>query len=417
MGSKPDETARGDVRSAPAVSAATHRRCKEPFRTAHDRAMKIPAAPPSFREILVWLVFVVAVSGTATAQRPQGARLDDWRTNWDKKNIDVSELSVNIPRDAIPAIDHPKFVSIEEARAWIGEKEPVVSLVIDGVARAYPLQILTWHEIVNDDVSFGIPVTVTFCPLCYSAIAFDRRVDGRTLEFGVSGMLRHSDLVMYDRQTHTLWQQLSGEGIVGDLTGVKLTQIPAQIISFEQFRTAHPDGMVLSRDTGHRRNYGQNPYVGYDDVNQRPFLYKGPTDDRLRPMEKVVAVSFGGVDKAYPYAVTRRAHVIHDEVGGQPIVVFHSEKGATSALDKSRIAESRVVGSTGVFDPRIDGRMLHFSYEDGRFVDAETGSVWDVTGRALSGPMAGRQLRALPHGDYFSFAWFAFKPNTDVYRN
>ncbi len=393
------------------------RRREEKYRTAHDRVMNQSAAKPPFRWVLVLLTGMLSVAGTAAAQRPQGARLDDWRTNWDKKNIDVSELSVNIPRDAIPAIDRPKFVSIEEARRWIGKKEPVVSLVRGGVARAYPLQILTWHEIVNDGVSFDIPVTVTFCPLCYSAIAFDRRVDGQTLEFGVSGMLRHSDLVMYDRQTHTLWQQLSGEGIVGDLTGVKLTQVPAQIISFEQFYTAHPDGMVLSRDTGHRRNYGRNPYVGYDDVSERPFLYKGPTDDRLRPMEKVVAVSFGGVDKAYPYSVTRRVHVIHDEVGGQPLVVFHSEKGATSALDKSRIAESREVGSTGVFDPALDGQVLHFSYEDGRFVDAETGSVWDVTGRAVSGPMAGRRLRALPHGDYFSFAWFAFKPNTDLYRN
>jgi len=351
------------------------------------------------------------------AQHSGGFSLPGWRTNWDKHIIDTSELEVNIPRDAIPSVDNPKFVSIEAARAWLKNKEPVVSLAIDGVARAYPLQVLTWHEIVNDGKSFSIPVTVSFCPLCYSAIVFDRRVDGEVHDFGVSGMLRKSDLVMYDRQTQTLWQQLAGEGIVGDLAGKKLVQLPAQIISFEQFYLAHPHGKVLSRDTGFSRNYGHNPYVGYDDISQRPFLYKGPADDRLRPMEKVITVSADGVNRAYPYSLTRKRHVIADEVGGRQVVVFHSPKGATSALDKSSIANSHEVGSTGVFDPMVKGKHLHFQYEKERFVDAETGSHWDITGKAVSGPMAGRQLTPIAHGDYFAFAWFAFKPDTSVYRN
>ncbi len=342
-------------------------------------------------------------------------RYPGWRTNTAKRSIDLSELmSGGPPRDGIPAIDRPKFVSITEARAWLREREPVIALEVEGEARAYPLQILIWHEIVNDEIG-GVPVAVTFCPLCYSAIAFDRRVDGRTLSFGVSGMLRHSDMVKYDRATESWWQQFTGEAIVGDLTGTKLRQLPAQIVSFKQFIEAHPESKVLSRETGYRRDYGRNPYVGYDDASASPFLYRGKQDSRLRPMEKIVAVEVGGKFKAYPYSITRKSRVIHDQIRSQELVVFHAE-GAASALDASEIGRSRDVGATGVFEPQVDGRRLQFRYENGQFVDAETGSRWNVLGQAASGEMKGKQLRRITHGDYFAFAWLAFRPDTEIFR-
>jgi len=182
--------------------------------------------------------------------------------------IELSELMSGGPgKDGIPAIASPRFVSPEEAGRWLKFQEPVISLVVGGAARAYPLQILLWHEIVNDRIG-GVPVAVTFCPLCYSAVAFDRRIEGSEYSFGVSGMLRNSDMIMYDRETESLWQQLFGEAIVGDLTGARLMPLPAQIISFRQFSAAYPNGRVLSRDTGYDRPYGRNPYVGYDDINQ-----------------------------------------------------------------------------------------------------------------------------------------------------
>ncbi|MCH7761538.1 DUF3179 domain-containing protein, partial [candidate division TA06 bacterium] len=256
---------------------------------------------------------------------------------------------------------------------------------------------------------------VTFCPLCYSAIVFDRTVDGREYTFGVSGMLRHSDLVMYDRETESLWQQLMGEAIVGDMTGVKLKQLPAQIISFEQFSTAFPHGQVLSRKTGYKKNYGHNPYIGYDDISQKPFLYEGKQDDRLPPMEKVVTVSIGNVDKAYPHSITKRLRVISDRVGGKPIVIFHGD-GTVSALDRSKISASREIGSTGVFDPRLEDTVLSFQFVEGKFIDQETGSVWDITGQAVDGKLKGQRLVPIAHGDYFAFAWFAFKPKTEIYK-
>ncbi len=341
-------------------------------------------------------------------------RLPGWKTNTARRTVELDELmSGGPPKDGIPSINDPKFVAISEATDWLKGQEPVIALMIDGESRAYPLQILTWHEIVNDEVA-GIPVAVTFCPLCYAALVFDRRIEGKAHSFGVSGMLRHSDMVMYDRETETLWQQLNGEGIIGDLTGTMLKALPAQIISFDQFSTAYPQGLVLSRETGHRRDYGRNPYAGYDNIDERPYLYKGPFDKRVPPMEKLVTVSVGNTEKAYPHRTTRKRRVIHDTVGGNGIVIFHAD-GAVSALDSDRISASRIIGSTGVFYNEIDGETLTFSYENKRFADKETGSTWDVTGRAIDGPLKGHQLEPIPHGNFFAFAWFAFKPEAILY--
>ena len=384
-----------------------------------------PDSVPVVRTLsaLLALAALLGLAACASAQENGAASSDEraartlgpgWTTDVSKRSIDLDELmSGGPPKDGIPAIDDPRFVSPEAASAWLEPQEPVVLLEIDGDARAYPLQILTWHEIVTDEVG-GVPVAVTFCPLCYSAVAFDRRLDGEVYTFGVSGFLRNSDLVMFDRQTESLWQQLTGEAIVGELTGKTLTQVPAQIVSFEQFREAHPEGRVLSRDTGHSRSYGRNPYAGYDQIGRPPFLFQGRIDDRLAPMEKVVTVEIDGVYKAYPHSLTREERVVHDTVGGRELVVFHAD-GAVSALDAERISASREIGTTGVFDPRVDDRTLRFRYRDGRFVDEETGSTWTVTGRAVAGPLEGAELEPIPHGNYFSFAWFAFRPETSVY--
>jgi hypothetical protein len=341
--------------------------------------------------------------------------LRQFDTDLSQSTIDLSTLrSGGPPKDGIPAIDSPSFVSVAAARDWIAPEEPVILLERGGTAKAYPLQILTHHEIVNDEIG-GTPVAVTFCPLCYSSVAFRRTLDGTPVTFGVSGLLRHSDLVMYDRRTETLWQQLTGTAIVGTRAGEELDVVPSQLLSFRQFAEAHPDGRVLSRDTGHDRPYGQNPYAGYDDIDQSPFLYDGPRDDRLPPKEKVVTVSLDGTHRAYPHSVTREQRVVHDTVAGRALVVFHAP-GAVSALDARRIADSKEDGSTGVFDRRVDGRTLRFTYAgDGRFEDPATGSTWTVTGRAVAGPLEGTQLDRIAHGDYFSFAWFAFRPETTVY--
>jgi len=360
---------------------------------------------------LLSIVILFTAISLMGEQRPSS----QWKTDFDKRSIDLAELiSGGPPRDGIPALFDPRFISTREAGAWLKSQEPVLSISIGGDARAYPLQILIWHEIVNDRIG-NLPVTVTFCPLCYSAIAFDGRTDRGELTFGVSGMLRHSDMVMYDHQTESFWQQLTGEAIVGNQIGAVLQQLPVQIISFGQFSAAYPLGRVLSRETGYQRPYGQNPYAGYDEITAHPFAFKGEFDDRLAPMEKVVAVSINQIDKAYPHTLTYDSRVIHDHVGEQPIVIFHSD-GAVSAMGQTEIYASREVGSTGVFDPRVGGRFLRFRYVDGFFIDEDTDTVWDITGKAVDGKLIGQQLVPIGHGDYFAFAWLAFKPNTIIYR-
>jgi len=365
------------------------------------------------RIILASLLSACTLADSSVISAPQS--LSGWRTDTGKRAIDLSELlSGGVPKDGIPAINQPRFVSMSEAKRWLKPQEPVISLEIGGEARAYPLQILIWHEIVNDRID-DTPVAVTFCPLCYSAVAFDRTIGGRVHTFGVSGMLRNSDMVMYDRETESLWQQLTGEAIVGEMTGIKLARLPAQIISFEQFASAYKDVLVLSRETGFRRDYGRNPYAGYDDIIQRPFLYRGKIDNRLAPMERVVTLNLNGVNKVYPYSVTRKLRVIHDEVGGSPVVIFHGP-GAISALDQAEISSSRQSGSVGVFDPRVGGKPLRFKFAGGKFLDEETGSEWDIIGQAVEGKLKGKRLAPIAHGAEFAFAWLAFKPKSVIYR-
>ena len=342
-----------------------------------------------------------------------------WNTNWNRHTIDYNEiLSGGPPRDGIPSIDEPRYIRPDEATDWLADNEPVIFIEIEGFNRAYPLQILTWHEIVNTQIGDRY-VLVTFCPLCNSALAFDRVIDGEVFAFGTSGLLRNSDLIMYDRTTESLWQQFTGEGIVGDMAGRQLTFLPSAIISFGEYREAFPDGLVLSRDTGFGENYAQrygvNPYAGYDTIGRTPFLFDGELDGRLQAMERVVTVSLEDIDIAYPLITLSDLGVINDTQASQDLVVFHTD-GTSSALGDQIIANAEDIGATGVFDPNLDGQKLTFHEEDSHIIDDQTGSRWNIIGQAIEGPLAGQQLTAIIHGDHFWFSWAAFKPDTIIYQ-
>jgi hypothetical protein len=292
--------------------------------------------------------------------------------------------------------------------------EPVILFERGGDVRAYPLQILIWHEIVNDTVG-GVPVIITFCPLCHTGIAFVRRVGSRTLTFGTTGNLRFSNLVMYDRQTESWWQQAAGSAIVGDLTGTQLTPMPAQIVSWATFKQAFPTGRVLSPNTGFERPYGQNPYSGYDDIRSSPFFYRGPEDTRLPPMERVVAVSIAGDDVAYPFSALEKVRVVNDTVGGKAIVVLFVT-GVASALNQTIIASSRDVGTSGVFARTINGRVLTFADRNGRIIDTRTGSTWSIVGAGTAGPLRGTHLTPVFSRQQFWFSAAILNPHTRIYR-
>ena len=267
------------------------------------------------------------------------ANPDRWRHAWpktdfSKTSIDFDEImSGGPPKDGIPSIDAPQFVPVAEAD-HLKPTEPVIGLAVNGDARAYPLGILIWHEIVNDTVG-GVPVTVTYCPLCNSAVVYDRRVAGEATEFGTTGKLRNSDLVMYDRATESWWQQFLGEAIVGTRTGTRLKVLPARLESWERFAKRHPDGRVLVPNNPRMRAYGANPYAGYDSA-RLPFLYTGDYPDDIEPMARVVAIG----NQAWALDLLREQGRIES---GDLVLTW--EAGQNSALDSRNISEGRDVGN------------------------------------------------------------------------
>ena len=289
---------------------------------------------------------IPTIAAFCTAASMSAASPEFWQFEWpntdfDKTSVEnwVEVLSGGPPKDGIPALDNPSFVAVVDKLDLL-PREPVITLEIEGeVPRAYPIRYLTWHEIVNDVVG-DIPVAVTFCPLCNSGITFDRRIDQGTLSFGVSGKLRNSDMIMYDRETESWWQQAIGEAIVGDLTGTELETLPSWMESWDAFATRNPDGLVMEQPA-FRRDYGANPYVRYDS-SHRPFLYSGemPPHD-IPALARVVRVG----DQAWP--LTRLSEKGSLTENG---VTFSWTEGQASALDDARIGSGKEVGNVRVQD-------------------------------------------------------------------
>jgi uncharacterized protein DUF3179 len=374
---------------------------------------------------LVVILVIVAAAGDNEPSRQDAPARDGagsealqidtsgWETDFSKHSVPLSEFqSGGPPRDGIPPIDEPKPTSQADAEEWLSEREPVLVVEVGDQVRAYPIQILVWHEIVNDTLG-GRPIAVTYCPLCNSSLVFDRRVGDRMLTFGTTGNLRRSDLVMWDRQTESWWQQLSAEAVVGELTGTRLQVLPSQTLSWADFKRIHPRGDVLSRDTGVARDYGSNPYAGYDQPDSEPFLFDGETDDRLPPKERVVAIFAEDETVVVPFSRLEREPVVETEAGGRPVVVFY-KRGVVSPLDAPVIDGSRDIGTAAAFDQRLGGRRLNFERRDGGVVDRETGSRWDIAGWAVAGELAGERLEPVRHDQQFWFALAAFVPNARI---
>ncbi|MEO1563155.1 MAG: DUF3179 domain-containing protein [Pseudomonadota bacterium] len=309
-------------------------------------------------------VYIAVLSLIATQALTSPSLWDNvWTTDFEKTSVDFDEIMSGGPgKDGIPAIDNPSFNGIV-AEGRLDDQEPVMTVEINGETKAYPIRYLMWHEIVNDTVG-GTPVSVTFCPLCNSGIIFDRRVNGREITLGVSGMLRNSDMIMYDRQTETWWQQFTGEAIVGELLGSELTKLPGWMESWASFKARNPDGLVMD-EPNFRRRYGVNPYRGYDSLD-RPFLFNGELPPNgIEPLLRVVVVD----DRAWPLTRFSYENPVITEAG----IEISWEAGKASALDTARISDGRDVGQI-------------------RVRDAATGAD-------------------LPHDVAFAFAFYAFHPD------
>jgi hypothetical protein len=304
------------------------------------------------------------------------------------------------PPDGIPSIDNPKFISVQEASKFLEDSELVLGLNINGDIRAYPLQILVWHEIVNDEIG-SIPVAVTYCPLCFTNQVFNRTIDDgqEVVEFGTSGKLYNSNLVMYDRTSKSLWSQAMAEGIVGKYAGTKLERVPFDVAYWKEWKQLYPDSKILSRDTGSNRPYGVDPYGDYY-TNSDVLFPISNRDDRLGLKEIVVGFENKGQYKAYKLQEIEDNKVINDQVNGKSITLFSSYPFMIRA-----------------YDPIAQGQTLEFTYnpKSKNFLDEQTGSEWNFEGKAISGQMKGKQLTRLPFDEGFWFEWVAFHPKTEIY--
>jgi hypothetical protein len=307
--------------------------------------VRIPAAT----SVLASLALVALASGAAAQQR-NGFALSP-------SLVPVEEIMAGgPPRDGIPALDAPKFVPAEAAD-W-DDDEHVVGVSLNGESRAYPLAILVWHELVNDTLG-SRPILVSYCPLCGTAMVFDRRVAGSARSFGVSGLLYMSDMLLYDRDSESLWSQISATALTGPARGKRLDLLRSRVVSWGAWRKAHPETTVLTRDTGHQRAYGETPYAGYSASDQLRF--PAPLDRRYHPKTPTVGVRLrSGEARAYP--------------------------------------ANEVVRAGGVVRDRFEGRDIEVRYapDDGSFQVAAPQDVEVIEG--------------------FWFAWAAFHPETSVYQ-
>ena len=299
------------------------------------------------------------------------------------------------PKDGIPSIDNPIFTNIQNSN-FMSDSDTVIGLEINGETKAYPIFILVWHEIVNDIVG-DTPVSVTYCPLCYTNQVFERIIDGQEVEFGTSGKLYNSNLLMYDRFTESYWSQALGMAVTGELSGYQLDLVPFDVITWGDWKTLHPNTLVLTTDTGYIRSYATDPYGSYY-TEPRIMFPVEHSDDRMNPKEIILGFNQDGIYKAYKQNYIESNVLINDSIGETPVLLV-------SLFSENSRAFERI----------IDGEILDFTYADGKIFDTQTKSEWNYDGLSILGEHEGKQLERIPIEPGFWFAWVAFHPETLVF--
>jgi hypothetical protein len=307
-------------------------------------------------------------------------------------------------RDAIPPLYEPHFTSVAATDAWLSDADIVLGYADADEAFAYPIKILNFHEIVSHRVN-GQDILASYCPLCRSGIVYDRVLPGAEapLVLGNTSALYESDMVMFDHQTGSYWNQVTGEAIVGPLTGQHMSILPAQMSTWGMWKVQYPDTLALSENTGFERDYNRDPFIGYgESLNAGGGFFfpvsEAGRDPRLEPGAVVLGLEIDGTHRAYPLTLLGDA-IVQDMLGQMAVVIFSQVDGPSGAA----------------YSPQIDGRNLNFVFEDGRIQDLETESEWDLAGRAIAGELAGAQLEPLPARSTFWFSLVANFPEIEVY--
>ena len=353
-------------------------------------------------------------------RRADELRSQRWNTTFQVASVALSELQTSgLERYRAEPIDRPRYVTVDEADAFLGPRDPIIALSLGSDARAYPLRYLVWHEVVNDVIG-GTPLLITYDPRTNAVLVFERRLLGVSTRFDTVDALHGGGRLLWDSLTQSWWRQFTGEAIVGDYTGLQLQARPSLLLSHQEFRKVFPDGEVLGPESRPARDdwstYGATNYPGYDRNSDPPPGFEGVADPRLPATARVLALELNGDAAAFEFGHLAGQRVANADVGDEPMVAFWSP-GALSILDMPQIADSRDVGMAAAHSRELDGRLLTFEFSDGAFRDRETGSVWSLSGRAVSGSLAGAQLPPLVHNTPFWWAWAAHNPRTRLVTN
>ncbi len=356
---------------------------------------------------------------------PMRMNISQWReTDFRRFTVDPDGIfATGADRNGIPPIYEPQHIATFQAATldWMTGDHPVIVVSLNGEARAYPLGIMTFHQVVNDTIG-GQPIVVTYSPLSFTAMAYSREVDGVERNFGTTGNVHLSNLVMWDDGTESWWQQANGEAIVGAAAGTRLTYIQTFVTSLFDFARSFPEGTVLAPDAGSPefwQLYGATQHTGYDAPNNPPRYLEGRPDDRLSPTERVLGIAASDQTIAYPFAQLRQERVINTQIDGEPVVIVW-KTGTRSALDQETIGLSHDTGSAAAFSRRVGDRVLEFEAAGDFFRDTATGTQWTLLGiapdgEAYDGELAGQRLTPFRADNALWFTWAAFNPNTEIF--
>lgn len=347
--------------------------------------------------------------------------------NW--SNIDTAKHTVPLKEFMVyqlgnyelPTLDRKVFVDKNRTDQFLFNKEPVIAVEINGEAKAYPLSVLRYYEILND-VAGGVPILLTYCSLCNSAIAFDRRLNyagvDHVLDFVYPKIVRQSNMVVKDKQTNTLWQQFDGNAVVGNLSGTTLKQAPFVLMSYQDFFINYPKGKILTPESDPKmqfyKGYLMNPDVGYADLNREPHFFTLKPDPRLAPKEPVIVLKLKDQFFVYPFSSLSKENTLRDNPGGVDIVIFYNPS-MVSILDKELIRESKEIGYAIAYSPIVKGKTLKFLKIENGFKDTKTSSVWNMMGKCTEGKLKGEKLQEIPYTQTFAFTILAFHPNAVVF--
>ncbi|MDW7693388.1 DUF3179 domain-containing (seleno)protein [Flammeovirgaceae bacterium SG7u.111] len=342
-----------------------------------------------------------------------------WETNFNKLTVPITDFKAYLPKNAISPIYNSDFWNQRQAEGVYSPDEPMLVVTEGHIEKAYPVSVLIYHNIINDGVGRK-NVAVTFCPLSGSIAVYNRKVvhndKTQVLSFGTTGVLRYANMVMYDHETETWWQQLDGDAVAGEFAGAKMEIVPFKILSYKRYYELYPYGLVMANNIDETVRYGTNPYYRYDDIKKpKPFLYSGLVNDRLPAMQRVLSIQSMGEYFIYPLSYVSVAGVLNDTPNDNFVVIFY-EDNVLSPLDEEYIKDSKDIGTAVVFSSMVEGKRLTFKKENGKFIDDQTGSVWDITGKCDKGEYKGKQLKLMPYGLHFSFSPLLIRPQSRIFE-